>query len=57
MTNKYLNTVIYKIICKDENINYLYVGSSINLKKRKDKHKSDCNNINGSAYNQKKMFK
>ena len=50
----YSKTVIYKIVCKDVNINYLYVGSTTNLKKRKEYHKSDCYNINSKAYNQKK---
>ena len=51
--NKYLNTIIYKIICKNESVDYLYVGSSVNFKKRIDKHKSDYNNIRSKSHNLK----
>ena len=44
-------SVIYKIYCKDENIKDCYIGSTNNLKNRKWKHKSDCNNINSKNYN------
>jgi len=47
-----MNT-IYKIYCKDENIKEFYIGSSKKFKKRKYKHKSDCNNENGRCYNLK----
>ena len=50
----YSNTVIYKIVCDDENVDYIYVGSTTNFTKRKCAHKSHCNNINGKEYNQKK---
>ena len=49
----YSKTIIYKIVCRNESVDYLYVGSSTNFKKRKNNHKNSCNNINSKAYNQK----
>ena len=40
----YSKTVIYKIVCKDLNVNYKYVGQTTNLNKRRNQHKSSCNN-------------
>jgi hypothetical protein len=53
MNNKtdYSNTVIYKIICNDENINDVYVGSTTNFKTRKLNHKYNCNNEKCIKYN------
>ena len=42
---------IYKIICKDQNVKELYIGSTKDFKHRKMNHKSDCNNVNGTKYN------
>jgi predicted GIY-YIG superfamily endonuclease len=39
----YSKTVIYKIICKNLNINTIYVGSTSNFIQRKAKHKYSCN--------------
>ena len=44
---------IYKIICKDETINEIYVGSSGDFKTRLKKHKSRCNNQKCIGYNLK----
>jgi hypothetical protein len=41
----------YKIICLNPNIDYLYIGSTKDLIKRKWCHKSDCNNVNKKTYN------
>jgi hypothetical protein len=49
----YSNTVIYKIICKDSNITDIYIGSTINFKRRKIEHKYSCNNENDKRYNLK----
>ena len=49
----YSNTVIYKIICRDENIKDLYVGHTTNFIKRKYLHKNSCNNLN----NKLKIYK
>ena len=50
----YSKTVIYKIVCDDENVDFIYVGSTTNFTKRKCAHKNICNNINDKKYNQKK---
>jgi hypothetical protein len=47
----YSRTIIYKIVCNDVNIKDLYVGSTTNFVKRKNAHKSNCNNINSKEYN------
>jgi hypothetical protein len=47
----YSKTIIYKIVCKDLNINDCYVGHTTNFIKRKADHKSNCNNINSKKYN------
>jgi len=41
----YSNTIIYKITCKDLNINDIYVGHTTNFVQRKHTHKQSCNNI------------
>jgi len=48
----YNKSIIYKICSKDINIKEIYVGSTANnLRKRKNQHKTDCNNKNSNAYN------
>jgi hypothetical protein len=47
----YNNSIIYKLCCKDINVKDIYVGSTTNFTKRKQKHKSDCNNENSKNYN------
>jgi hypothetical protein len=49
----YSKTIIYKIVCNDLNITEVYVGHTTNFINRKAKHKSNCNNIDGKAYNYK----
>lgn len=39
----YSNTIIYKIVCNDININDIYVGHTTNFIKRKYQHKILCN--------------
>ena len=41
----YLNTIIYKIICKDPNITNTYVGVTIDFKKRKYSHENSYINF------------
>ena len=36
----YSKTIIYKIVCKDVNITYLYVGSTTDFIRRKSEHKN-----------------
>jgi hypothetical protein len=45
------NYVFYKFTCLNDNIKNCYIGSTANLKNRKIKHKSACNNENDKAYN------
>jgi predicted GIY-YIG superfamily endonuclease len=45
---------IYKIVCKNENVKEFYVGSTINVIKRKHNHKSSCNNEKDHNHNEKK---
>ena len=48
--NKYSNTTIYQIICKDRTITDCYVGHTTNFKSRKREHKHDCNNSTRNKY-------
>jgi len=41
----------YRFVCNDPNIVNMYVGSSINLTRRKSDHKSACNNPTNKGYN------
>ena len=47
----YSKTIMYKIVCKDLNIENIYVGSTTNFIKRKQSHKNNCNNENSKKYN------
>ena len=38
----YSNTIIYKIFCKDETVNDVYVGHTTNFIQRKYAHKILC---------------
>jgi len=49
--NKYNQSCIYKIYCKDYNVKEFYVGSTENFKDRRNKHKTRCNNPNDDGYN------
>ena len=46
----YSNTVIYKIFCKNENVNDLYIGHTTNFSQRKSCHKNACENSKNSLY-------
>jgi hypothetical protein len=43
----------YKIVCKNKEVPYVYVGSTTDFKMRKDNHLHACNNENHSSYNLK----
>ena len=47
----YSNTIIYKIYCKDENIQDVYVGHTTNFVQRKKAHMSSCMKSNYSNHN------
>ncbi len=49
----YSKTVIYKIVCKDFNIDSCYVGHTTNFYKRKSTHKSNIVHSNASHHNLK----
>ena len=51
MENKYENGIIYKLCCRDTTITDVYVGSTCRFNKRKNNHKSSCNNEKSKAYN------
>jgi len=46
-------TVMYKIVCNDLNVKYIYVGHTTKFAIRKTQHKSHTTNVNGKAYNYK----
>jgi hypothetical protein len=46
----YVNTVIYVIKCKNEEILDCYVGNTTNLKSRKTEHKYNCLNESSKSY-------
>ena len=52
MEQKYKPYIMYKITCNDDK-NFIYIGSTINFRGRKNEHKSCCYNINSKKYNLK----
>jgi hypothetical protein len=56
-TNKIDYTItpisFYKFVCEDENITSSYVGHTANFTRRKNQHKTCCNNEKGKTYNLK----
>ena len=49
----YLNTIIYKIVCKDLSITDVYVGQTTNFRTRKNQHKRNCCNPDYEKHNLK----
>ena len=47
----YSNTIIYKLCCNDLSITDIYVGQTTDFRKRKNRHKSCCNNEITKGYN------
>jgi hypothetical protein len=47
----YNNTIIYKIVCNDLNILDIYIGHTTDFTRRKNNHKSICNNENNKKFN------
>ena len=47
----YREAIIYKLCCLDPSITNIYIGSTTCFKKRKNYHKSGCNNPNIPSYN------
>lgn len=53
----YSKTSFYKLECKDPEVTEIYVGSTINFKRRKNQHKERCINKNGnSKYNNTPVY-
>ena len=50
----YNNGLIYKIVCNDNNIKEVYYGSTTSFVKRKNAHKTVCNNIKSNCHNHPK---
>ena len=46
----YSNTIIYKIYCKNEIVNDVYVGHTTNFTKRKYMHKINYNSFNNMLF-------
>jgi molecular chaperone DnaK (HSP70) len=49
--NKYNNSVVYKIYCKDPNVKEIYIGSTVDFKRRISEHKRRWYNENSREYN------
>jgi hypothetical protein len=49
----YKKTVMYKIVSKDLDCKFIYVGSTTDFTKRKNSHKSSCTNEKSHCYNLK----
>jgi predicted GIY-YIG superfamily endonuclease len=49
--NKYENSVVYMIKCKDQSLEDCYIGSTIDFENRRWGHKSRCINKNDKSYN------
>ena len=47
----YSKTIIYKIVSRDLTVCECYVGSTTDFRRRKSKHKSDCNNQYSKYHN------
>jgi hypothetical protein len=47
----YSKCIIYKLCCNDPSITDIYVGHTTDKTRRKQQHKSSCNNENGNSYN------
>ena len=47
------SAIVYKLYCIDENINDIFIGSGISLKKVESKHKNACLKWTNSEYNKK----
>ena len=42
---------VYEIVSKDKNITKVYIGSTLDMNRRKKEHKNTCNNNNHKYYN------
>jgi hypothetical protein len=51
--SNYSETIIYKIVCKDESVTDCYVGHTTDFAQRKRDHRSKCLNHNSEKHNLK----
>tara|TARA_R110001583_G_scaffold36760_1_gene120833 strand:- start:327 stop:782 length:456 start_codon:yes stop_codon:yes gene_type:complete len=49
----YSNACIYKIQCKDPSVIPVYVGSTTDIRKRRNTHRSDCQVVSGDKYDRR----
>ena len=49
-SNRYSDSIIYAIVCKNKKVKDCYVGSTTNYEKRKIMHRTACNNANATNY-------
>jgi hypothetical protein len=49
----YSKTVMYKIVCKDDDCDLIYVGSTTDFTRRKQQHKTRCKNSNDKHHHLK----
>ena len=47
----HLNTIMYKLVCKDPEITDCYAGKTTDFTRRKSNHKSCCNILTNKNYN------
>jgi hypothetical protein len=47
----YSNTIMYKLVPKNLDLEYIYIGHTTNFRNRKNLHKNACININNKSYN------
>lgn len=47
----YSNTIMYKLVPKNLDLEYIYIGHTTNFRNRKYLHKNACININNKSYN------
>ena len=47
----YSNTIMYKLVPNDVNLDLIYIGHTTNFSQRKGLHKHCCNNSNSKSYN------
>lgn len=48
-----MNTIIYKLCCKNANVEDIYVGHTTNARQRNTEHRYACNNENSKSHNSK----
>ena len=49
----YSNTIMYKIVPNDLNLDLIYIGNTTNFRARKSQHKCHCTNSKSDKYNLK----